>query len=268
MEILTQYWKIIVEIAFLWYFIYMALFFIQGTRTEQLLKGVVIVVIIFVLAQQLKLDTINWALTRLFPISVIALLIIFQPELRRGLARLGQFGVYKEDLEAIEEISKAVLELSRQKMGAIIAIEREVGLKAYIETGIAVDSKVTEELIYSIFIPRAPLHDGAVIIQRDRIIAAGCLLPLTQEAKGLTKTMGTRHRAAVGLTEETDAICVVVSEETGGISVAMSGKITSNLDKESLAVILKTAFYKQTEAKSLHYKALSRISPKVREKRS
>ena len=176
MHILTH-WKIALEILILWYVIYTMLLFIKGTRTEQLLKGLVIIGIIFVMTEQLRLEAINWVMTRLFPISIIALVIIFQPELRRGLARLGQFGRYQEEIEVIEEIVRAAAALSKRKIGALIAVEREVGLKTYIESGVTVDSKVAEDLIVSIFMPQAPLHDGAMIIQRDRIAAAGCLLP-------------------------------------------------------------------------------------------
>lgn len=249
MQILP-YWKIILEIAILWYVIYMVLLFIKGTRTEQLLKGLLIIGLIFIVTQQLKLGVINWVLTRLFPISVIALLIIFQPELRRGLMRLGQFGIYQEDIEVIEEISRAAESLSKRKNGALIAIEREVGLKTYIESGLYIDSKVTSEVITSIFTPQAPLHDGAMIVQHGRIVAAGCLLPLSQE-EALPKGLGTRHRAAVGLTEETDAVCVVVSEETGVISVSTGGKLVRNLDEASLAKVLKDIFHKPKRKREL-----------------
>lgn len=237
------YWKIILEIAILWYAIYTMLLLIKGTRTEQLLKGLVIIGIIFVATQQMHLDAINWIITRLFPISVVVLVIIFQPELRRGLTRLGQFGRYQEDMEVIEEVAKSALSLSNRRIGALIAIEREVGLKTYIESGVELDSKVSEELITSIFTPQAPLHDGAMIIQHGRIVAAECLLPLSQD-ETLSRSLGTRHRAALGLSEETDAVCVVVSEETGVISVSIGGKLTRSLDEENLKKLLKGMFYR------------------------
>jgi diadenylate cyclase len=257
------HWKAILEIALLWYFIYMALRFIKGTRTEQLLKGVILIVIIYIVTQLLQLEAINWVITRLFPISVIALLVIFQPELRRGLARLGQFGVYEDDIEAIEEVAKAAIMMAKKKTGALIVIEREVGLKTYIETGVPVDSRVTKELILSIFAPKGPLHDGAVIIKRDRIVAAGCMLPLTQEASGLSASLGTRHRAAIGLTEETDALCVVASEETGAISLSVNGHLNRNVEKDNLAVLLKNMSYRRKLKKGWYVRLLSRLSPKV-----
>jgi diadenylate cyclase len=263
---LVTYLKIALEIGLLWYFIYMALLFIEGTRTEQLLKGVIVIIVIFILSQQLHLEAINWVMVRLFPLSVIALLIIFQPELRRGLAQLGQFGVYSGDMEAIEEVSKAAESMSEKKVGALIVIERETGLKTYIETGVPIDSKVSEGLLVSIFQPKGPLHDGAVIIKRDRILAAGCLLPLSQEMKNFSKVYGTRHKAAIGLSEETDAICVVVSEETGAISVSVGGKLTSHLNREGLVKLLKQITYRKKPARDLNFRLLSRISPKVNDK--
>ncbi|MFA5147422.1 MAG: diadenylate cyclase CdaA [Candidatus Omnitrophota bacterium] len=247
MQFMTH-WKMVLEILILWYTIYTVLLLIKGTRTEQLLKGLVIIGVIFVATQQLHLDAINWVITRLVPISIIALVVIFQPELRRGLARLGQFGLYQEDMEVIERISRAAVTLSTKRTGALIAIEREAGLKVYIESGILLDGQVSEELLVSIFMPQTPLHDGAVIIQRDRIVAAGCLLPLSQEAN-ISKSLGTRHRAAIGLSEETDGVCIVVSEETGAISVAIGGKLMRDVKESELREILKGIFYKPKRAR-------------------
>lgn len=245
----------ILEIAILWYVIYMLLLFVKGTRTAQLLKGLVLIGIIFVMAQQLGLDTINWALTRLFPISVIALVIIFQPELRRGLAQLGQFGIHQENIEVIDEIVKAAVNMSRKKIGALIVIERETGLKNYIESGIPIDSKVTHYIFESIFIPSSPLHDGAAIIQHGKLIAAGCVLPLPQEEKGFARSFGMRHRAAVGITEETDAVSVAISEETGAMSVANNGRLIQHLDEEGLSKTLKNILHKPSR-KKISFKAI------------
>ena len=261
-----SYLKIVIEIIILWYAIYMVLVFIKGTRTEQLFKGIVIIGAIFVVAQQLKLDAILWVMVRLFPLSVVALIIIFQPELRRGLARLGQFGIYQEDGGIIEEISRSAGHLSEKKIGALIVIEREVGLKNYIESGVPIDGRVTKELLISLVSTKAPLHDGAVIIEQGRIVAAGCLLPLTQEAN-ISKSLGTRHRAAIGLSEETDAVCVVVSEETGSISISTGGKLMHNLSEENLMKILKETFYDSHKPRRKKFlKILSKLSPVVTEK--
>ena len=241
-------WKIILELAILWYVIYMILLFVKGTRSEQLLKGLLIIGIIFLITQQLGLDAINWALTRLVPISIIALVVIFQPELRRGLAQLGQFGIYQENSEIVDEIATSAINLSQKRIGALIVIEKEAGLKSYVENGTPVDATVTGELIGSIFMPQSPLHDGAIIIQHGRITAAGCVLPLPQEEKkGVPRSMGMRHRAAIGVSEETDAVCIVVSEETGGVSLASGGKLIQNLDRESLVKNLRNLLHKKSK---------------------
>lgn len=242
-------WKVILEIIILWYVIYMGLLFVKGTRSEQLLKGLVIIGLIFIITQQLKLEIISWVITRLFPISVIALVIIFQPELRRGLARLGQLGIHQENVEAIDEVSRAAVNMSRKRVGALIAIERESGLKSYAESGTPIDSRVSDYLIISIFMPQSPLHDGAVIIQQGRLMAAACVLPLLQEEKNIPKYLGMRHRAAMGLSEETDALCVVVSEETGSISIASGGKLIRDVNEENLAKALKSILYKPSGKK-------------------
>ncbi|MDB4349363.1 diadenylate cyclase CdaA [Omnitrophica bacterium] len=241
--------KVITEIAILWFLYYLLILYIKGTRTVQVLKGIFIVVLIYLVVQRLGLDTITWIMTKLLPISIIALLIIFQPELRRGLARLGQFGVFPAKEIIIDEITKSSTTLSKKKIGALIAIEREIGLRPYIESGVHLDSKVTSELINTIFMPNTPLHDGGVIIQEDRIVAAGCLFPLTQEAH-VTKTLGTRHRAAIGLSEETDAIVVVVSEETGAVSIAVGGRLTRDLNKEELIKSLNN-MYKSKQKRNI-----------------
>ncbi|MFH1753681.1 MAG: diadenylate cyclase CdaA [Candidatus Omnitrophota bacterium] len=244
--------KILTEIAILWFCYYILILYIKGTRTVQVLKGIFIVVMIFFAVQLLGLDTITWIMTKLIPISIIALLIIFQPELRRGLARLGQFGAFPAKDIVIDEIAKSGMTLSKKKIGALIAIEREIGLRPYIESGVQLDSKVSSELINTIFMPNTPLHDGGIVLQEDRIVAAGCLFPLTQEAH-ITKTLGTRHRAAIGLSEETDAIIVVVSEETGGISVAISGKLTRDLDKDGLIRSLNILYKQKTKRNILDF---------------
>jgi len=248
MDIMNN-WKAILEIAILWYAIYMMLRFVKGTRTEQLLKGLLIICIIYVATQQFGLYAINWALTRLFPISVLALIVIFQPELRRGLAQLGRFGMYQENIEVIDEIRNSAVALSRKKIGALVAIERETGLKSYIETGTEIDGKVTARLLTSLFMPQSPLHDGAVVIRSGRLVAAGCVLPLSTESHGLSKNFGMRHRAAIGLTEETDAVCVVVSEETGSISAAIGGKLSHDLNEDDLVKMLRKTFYNPSKGR-------------------
>lgn len=243
-------WKIILEIFIIGFIYYMIFLFIRGSRAVQLLKGLTVIALLFIISQQAELKTITWILTKIFPISVLAFLIIFQPELRRGLAQLGQFGAMMREEKIIDEVVKSAVILSKKKIGALIALERDTGLRSYIESGVPLDSKVTSELINTIFMPNTPLHDGGIIIQNGVITAAGCLFPLSQDPR-LSKTMGTRHRAAVGLTEETDAVVVVVSEETGAISVSIAGKLTRDLDKETLLKILSNLFSPQRRRRSI-----------------
>ncbi len=243
-------WIFFLEILILWFFFYLAFLFIRGSRTVQLLKGLIIIALLLVATQQLGLTTISWIITKIFPISVLAIVIIFQPELRRALTRLGEFGAFLKEEKVIDEIVKSATILSKKKIGALIAIERETGLRPFIESGVSIESKVTSELINTIFMPNTPLHDGGVIIQENTIAAAGCLFPLSQDQR-LSKTMGTRHRAAIGLTEETDAVVVIVSEETGAISVSIAGKITRDLDKTTLLKILNNLFSTRHRRKNI-----------------
>jgi len=249
----TLIWNVLkplIEISILWFVFYRVLVFFEGTRAFQVLKGVIILVVAFIISQRFGFDTLEWLLTKFFAISIVAVLIIFQPELRRGLARLGQQHLFvlalkQEELEQIiKEITQAVESLSRKRIGAIIVIERENVLKTYAESGIPVDSKVSTELIQSIFMPSGPLHDGGIIIQGERIVSAVCVFPLT-ENPNFSKTLGTRHRAAVGLTEQTDAISIAVSEETGRISLGVDGKLFSIANKEDLEEELKLNLIKQ-----------------------
>lgn len=248
MQLFFSVWRPVLEIAILWYVFYHLLVFIKGTPAVQVLRGLIFLIILFFIslfiAQRLNLTIISWILPRFLAIFLISFLIIFQPELRRGLAQLGQvpiLGLFFREERIIEEVAEAVYALAKKKIGAIIALEREVGLKPYIESGVALDSKVSSELINTIFMPYTPLHDGGIVIQNGRIVAAGCLFPLTQHPR-ISKSLGTRHRAAVGLTDETDALVIVVSEETGLVSLAREGKLMRNIDRESLTKALNNVF--------------------------
>lgn len=246
----SNIWKIILEILILWFIYYIILLFIRGSRAVQVLKGLIIIVALLLVTQQFGLTIISWTIAKIFPISVLAFLIIFQPELRRGLAQLGQLGAVLKEEGVIDEIVKSATILSKKKIGALIAVEREIGLRPYIESGIVIESKVTSELINTVFMPNTPLHDGGIVIQNGTIVAAGCLFPLSQDQR-LSKTMGTRHRAAIGLSEETDAVVIIVSEETGIISVAIAGKLTRDLDRETLSKILNNLLGSHRQRKSL-----------------
>jgi diadenylate cyclase len=246
LEYIASVWKPLLEIAIIWYAYYLVLIFVRETRAFQVLKGLVILIIIIVitttiLSQRLGLYTLNWIIEKFFALLVLAFLVIFHPELRQGLARIGQRGllsVFIIEEHIIDEIVSACYILAKKEIGAIIAIERENTLKPYTESGITLDSKVSEPLLVSLFMPNTPLHDGGVIIRGERVIAAGCLFPLSDNPR-VSRSLGTRHRAALGLTEQTDAVVIVVSEEAGAVSIAINGRLTRDLDKEGLERVLK-----------------------------
>jgi len=233
-----------IEISILWVVFYRILVFFEGTRAFQVLKGITYLLIAFLLSQILGLDTLNWLLQKFFAISIIALLIIFSQEIRHGLARLGQQHLFnialeeKEIIKIIEELTSAVYKLARDKVGCLIAIERETKLEIYIESGVPIDAKISSEILQSIFMPQSPLHDGGVITRAERIVAASCLFPLSDNPN-FNKIIGTRHRAALGITEQTDTIVVMVSEESSEISVAADGRFIPIANRERLVNILK-----------------------------
>lgn len=236
LQLLPLLWRPAIEIGVFWLAYYLLFVYIKDSGMVQALKGIVLLVIFFFIAQILELNSIHWILSHLFQISIIAFLIIFQPELRRGLTRIGQSPLFKlfiKEEKVVEDIVKAVISMSQDRIGALIAIEKEVNLKHYADTGIPLDGMLTAELLLNIFSPNTPFHDGAAIIQGDRVVAVGCLFPLSQSDK-LSKGLGTRHRAALGLSEESDALVIVVSEETGVISVMSQGHFTRNVDESRL----------------------------------
>ena len=237
-------WKPIIEVLILWFVIYHIMLFFEGTRAIQVLRGIIILLAAFFVFQKLGLEILNWLLTNLFAISVIAILIIFHPEIRQGLARLGQRHLFstslrEEELDYIlKELGKATENLSKNKVGALIAIEKNDLLTAYIESGVLIDARVSSDLIENIFTPNSLLHDGGLIIQHGRIIAAGCLFPLT-ENQDLSRIYGTRHRAALGLSEETDAVIIIVSEERQDMSLVYRGKLHKDLSREDMLSKIK-----------------------------
>lgn len=254
--------KTFIEISILWFIYYTLFLFLKGTRAIQVLRGLIALVFVFFLAQYFGFYTLDWILSRILAISVLAFLILFQPELRRGLASIGQrriFSILPTEAKVIEELTETALMLSKRKIGALIAIEREASLGPYIESGVNLDSKVSSELLCTIFTPNTPLHDGGVIIHQDRVTVAGCLFPLTENPR-ISKMLGTRHRAAIGLTEETDAVVIVISEETGGISIAIGGKLTRQLDKEGLTRVLRNLYRPRQKSKNI-WKQLSMGGP-------
>jgi len=236
-------WKDFLEIALVGFVLYRVLLLLHGTRAVQMLVGIVVLVFTYALAYALKLTMITYLLDKVFTYGVFALLIIFQPELRAALAHIGQargvgrFFRRMEVSEVAEEIVDAVERLSRSGIGAIIAIERETNLGDLLQSGSEMQARVSADLLATIFTPYSPLHDGAVIVRGDAIIGAGCILPLSQ-APFEDRSLGTRHRAALGLSEETDALVIVVSEETATISIASHGRLTRNLTAPQLRDLL------------------------------
>lgn len=238
----------LIEIGILWVTFYYLLKFIQGTRGAGVLRGlifslVILFLVVMQVTEQFHLDRIQHILKSWFiPALLIAVIVIFQPELRRGLVRMGQNPLFTRILKTeagyIDEIVEAATLMSKDRTGALLAIERELSLSGYLEGAVRIDADLTSELIETIFFTGSPLHDGAVVIQHGRVTAAGCLFPLTDNPD-LAKTLGTRHRAAIGVTEESDCVAVIVSEETGRISIAVKGQLIADLDKATLEAHLR-----------------------------
>lgn len=230
------------EFSIIFVMIYCVLYFLRGTRAISVLTGIVIILLVATaLAGILKLEVIGWLLANLWTMFATAMIVIFQPELRRAFAQIGsRLHVHKStrQIEAIEEVVSAVTQMSFRRTGALIVFERQIGMAAIINSAVVLDTKINSLLLQSIFYPNSPLHDGAVIIKDATIAAAHAILPLTQEGDPATKNLGTRHRAAIGVTEETDALAVVVSEETGTVSVAYKGRLKRNLSEFELLSLL------------------------------
>jgi len=238
-------WWDILDILVVSVIIYETLKLIRGTRAVQMAIGAGLFVALFYVSRWSQLGTVNWLIRNLAGYVVIAVIVLFQSDIRRALAHLGRAPFFRylarpeSKEESIEELVVAAGMLSAQRIGAIIVIERQIGLRSYVEGGIPLDAVLTYDLLLSIFQKTSPLHDGAVIIQEDRIAAAACFLPLTINPR-LSKELGSRHRAAIGLTEENDAVAVVVSEETGALSVVADGEIERGLSGDALRARLRS----------------------------
>jgi len=236
----------VVDIAIAAFVIYQALVFIQGRRAMHMVVGVSLAALFFYFSRWGRLDTVSWLLSTMLPYFVFLIIVVFQSEIRRALAHFGQTafpgGLSRINrTESTEEIILAVDRLAANRTGALIVLERNIGLRSYIESGVALDAVLSYDLLVTIFNHDLPLHDGAVIIQNNRIAAAACFLPLTVKPR-LSKDLGTRHRAAIGITEETDAVAIVVSEETGSLSFAHDGRIERGLTLEGLRFKVREAF--------------------------
>jgi diadenylate cyclase len=241
-------WNNVLDVLIVAVFIYYVLLLIRGTRAVQLLIGVMVLVLIYFVATSLHLTLTTLLLQALFAVALVALVVVFQPELRRALGQIGQLGPLNrllapgsEELEGIvDELVRAALLISEAKHGALIVLERTTGLQDYSETGVPVNGKLSAELLASIFMTRSPLHDGAVIVRGGQILAAACLLPLEENTDRGAHRYGMRHRAALSISAQTDAIVVVVSEETQAISIAAGGRIIGALDEERLRRVLSS----------------------------
>lgn len=250
----------IIDILIVAYIFYRIFMFIKDTRAGQVLKGIILLLVATQISDIFKLHTLHWILVHSLDIGLIAAIIIFQPELRAGLEHIGrtQFKFFiknsetlseKDSNKVIDEIIESLYSLSRQRIGALIIMERETKIGDIINTGTIIDSEISRQLLINIFIPNTPLHDGAVVIRENKIKAAACFLPLTQ-SKDLSKDLGTRHRAAIGISEVSDCISLVVSEETGDVSLAKAGKLYRNISKDRMASILKNNLIKAPQDKS------------------
>ena len=241
----------ILDIAVVTLIIYWLLWVAQGTRATQLLRGILILIAgVLFLASVLQLTTLNWILTKAWPALIVALPIIFQPELRRALEQIGHTPLWlrapfpgNTDVSVLEhtvdEIVRASAQLSRQRFGALIVIERDTGLQDFADRGVPLDAALSRQLLINIFFPNSPLHDAAVLVRGDRIVAGSVVLPLTDNISA-SGQLGTRHRAAIGITEESDALAVCVSEETGQLAVAHNGRLIRNLDQDRLRRVLRS----------------------------
>lgn len=235
----------IIDILVVWYLVYRLIMLVKGTKAVQLLKGVAVFIVIRILSEIIGLHTLSWLMNQVIMYGVIAAVVIFQPEVRRGLEHLGRSSFFRtskseqqEDEKMILAFDKAIQYMSKRKIGALITIEKNTGLDEYIETGIDLDADISGELLINIFIPNTPLHDGAVIIKQGKIAVASAYLPLS-ESNLIPKEFGTRHRAAVGISEVSDAVTIIVSEETGDVSLTLNNELIPGLTQEEYLKILR-----------------------------
>lgn len=249
----------LIDISIVAYIFYKIFMFIKDTRAEQVFKGIIFLLLATQLSNTFKLHTVYWISLKALDYGVIAALIIFQPEFRAGLEHIGRakFNLFGKNVNTseetlnrnIEEIVEALYSLSRQKIGALIIMERETRISDIINTGTIIDAEISRQLLINIFIPNTPLHDGAVVIRDSKVKAVACFLPLT-ESKDLSKDLGTRHRAGIGVSEVSDCITLIVSEETGGVSIAKAGKLYRDISRERMMNILRSNLKTNTETRS------------------
>lgn len=245
-----------IDILLVWFVIYKLIMVVRGTKAVQLVKGIFVILLVKVISDQFHLQTLGWMMEQVLLWGFLAIIIIFQPELRRALEQLGRGKFFarsgnQEEMDQsqlLESIVKSVDYMAKRRIGALISLERETGMGDYIETGIPLQSKISSELLINIFIPNTPLHDGAVIIQKNQIAAAACYLPLS-ESPFISKELGTRHRAALGISEVTDSLTIIVSEETGGISLTKNGELHRDLKLDRFKELLSNELMAQNKSK-------------------
>ncbi len=245
----------VIDILVVWYLVYKLIMLVKGTKAVQLLKGVAVFIVIRILSEIIGLHTLSWLMNQVIMYGVIAAVVIFQPEVRRGLEHLGRSSFFRtskseqqEDEKMVLAFDKAIQYMSKRKIGALITVERNTGLDEYIETGIDLDADISGELLINIFIPNTPLHDGAVIVKQGKIAVASAYLPLS-ESNLIPKEFGTRHRAAVGISEVSDAVTIIVSEETGDVSLTLNNDLISRLSQEEYLKILRAELVPKEEGK-------------------
>lgn len=231
------------DVGLVAFIIYRIMLLIKGTRAVQMLFGLAVILIVYVGSQLSGLYTLHWILDNFLSSIILVIVVLFQEDIRRALIHVGANPFfadlsYREETAVMSELVKACVNMANKRIGALIVIERETGLKDFLEVGVEIDAKVSSDLITSIFLPYSPIHDGALVLQQGRLKRAGCFLPLSQNPD-ISKNLGTRHRAAIGLTELVDAVVIVVSEETGKISIVVGGRITRDLDSTALTRVLK-----------------------------
>ena len=245
----------IIDIIVMTYIIYKLIMSVKETRAAQLLKGLVVILVFSRIAQALNLYTVNWLISNIFTVGMFIIIVVFQPELRKAFEKIGRGNSFfnftkirNRDYEMrTDEIANAISSMARQKIGALIVLENESSLKEISETGTLLNAEISSELLINIFFPNSPLHDGAVIIKEEKIVAAGAILPLSDNFN-ISKELGTRHRAALGMSEKSDAFIIVVSEETGVVTTVYKGELSRNIDIETLKQSLNNLFVKQDES--------------------
>jgi diadenylate cyclase len=265
LEFLQEHWRSAVEILILWVFIYQFYRTFRATRGARILVGLAMIFVALTLASQLlQLEVMQFIITRVAVVAALALLIIFQPELRMALARLGSSRLWSFNITQQEEflssVADAVWQLSKKRYGALFAIERSIDLKDQIETGVKINGDLSSELALTIFHPKTALHDGGVVLSGERIVAASCVFSVSQTEIG-DRSMGLRHRAAIGLTEESDAVSIVVSEETGAVSICVDGRIERNMDEDGFRDRLEEIFLSDREGDSDEQEATEEVVP-------